>query len=268
MRGRPSPRRRLGQNFLTDPGLLGQVVEAAGITPEDQVLEVGAGTGTLTRRLVPLARRVVAVELDERLLPALRHAAPAAEVLAQDVLTIDLATLFPDGGEVLVGNIPYYLTGALLRRVLDARPLPKRLSFVVQREVAERWCGIGGWSLATVVAQTLTRPELRFLLPPEAFDPPPRVWSALARLDVRRRPAISVPDLRAFFRFAEALFQFRRKQLGGSLTRVTGLPRGTVVERLGARGIDPARRPETLRLDEWEHCYLAFGQGTTEYPIA
>jgi 16S rRNA (adenine1518-N6/adenine1519-N6)-dimethyltransferase len=255
---RPGARSRLGQNFLRDEELLDRVVEAAEIGPDDEVLEVGAGPGTLTSRLVPRARRVVAVELDERLLPALRRAAPGAEVMAANILQVDLAALFPAGGEIVVGNIPYYLTGALLRRVLDTRPLPKRISFVVQREVAERWCGTGGWSLSTVVAQTLTVPELRFTLPPDAFDPPPRVWSALVRLDVRARPAVSVPDLTAFFRFAEVVFQFRRKQLGRSLVQVSGLARDDVLARLGEAGIDPERRAETLDLGEWERCYRAF----------
>lgn len=255
---RPTPRHRLGQNFLRDEELLDRVADAAELGPEDEVLEVGAGPGTLTRRLVHRARRLVAVELDERLLPALRRAAPGAEVLSSNILELDLPALFPAGGEIVVGNIPYYLTGALLRRVLDTRPLPKRISFVVQREVAERWCGSGGWSLATVVAQTLTVPDLRFALPPAAFDPPPRVWSALVRLDVRERPAVSVPDLTAFFRFVEAVFQFRRKQLGSSLVRVTGLGRDEVIERLGAVGIDAERRPETLALDEWERGYRVF----------
>lgn len=251
-------RHRLGQNFLRDEELLDRVADAAEVGPEDEVLEVGAGPGTLTRRLVPRARRVVAVELDERLLPALRRAAPGAEVLAADILQVDLPALFPAGGEIVVGNIPYYLTGALLRRVLDTRPLPKRISFVVQREVADRWCGSGGWSLATVVAQTLTVPEIRFTLPPEAFDPPPRVWSALVRLDVRERPAVSVTDLTTFFRFVEAVFQFRRKQLASSLVRVSGLGRAEVVQRLAAVGIDAERRPQTLALDEWEHAYRTF----------
>lgn len=255
---RPAARHRLGQNFLHDEELLDRVADAAGVGPDDEVLEVGAGPGTLTRRLAPRARRLVAVELDERLIPTLRRAAPTAEVLAANILDVDLPVLFPAGGEIVVGNIPYYLTGALLRRVLDARPLPKRISFVVQREVAERWCGAGGWSLATVVAQTLTVPELRFTLPPAAFDPPPRVWSALVRLDVRERPAVSVPHLDAFFRFVEAVFQFRRKQLGSSLVRVTGLVREDVAERMRALGIDPERRPETLGLREWEGVYRSF----------
>ncbi|MFZ0218426.1 MAG: 16S rRNA (adenine(1518)-N(6)/adenine(1519)-N(6))-dimethyltransferase RsmA [Candidatus Dormiibacterota bacterium] len=251
----PRQRKRLGQHFLTDETVLERVVAAPGIGPEDVVLEVGAGAGTLTARLLPLARHVVAVELDERWLPALRHNAPGAEIVAQDVLALDLPALFPAGGEIVVGNIPYYLTGALLRKLLRP-PLPRRLSLVVQREVAQRWCGIGGWSLATVAAQTLTEPRLELEIPPDAFDPPPQVFSALCVLDVRPAPAVDVPDLDRFFRFVEAVFQFRRKQLGGSLARITGRTLEDVLRILEAAGIAPERRPETLDLPSWQALFL------------
>lgn len=250
----PRQRRRLGQHFLIDPAVLDRVVAAPGIRPDDEVLEVGAGAGTLTRRLVEVAGRVVAVELDRRWLPALRKAARNAELIAADVLTLDVGALFPHGGEIVVGNIPYYLTGALLRKLLQ-RPLPRRLSLVVQREVAERWCGVGGWSLATVAAQTFTTPRIELVIPPRAFDPPPEVESALCVLDVRARPAVQVRDLDRFLRFVEATFQFRRKQLGGSLQRVAACPREQVLSALAGAAVDPERRPETLDLEEWERLY-------------
>jgi 16S rRNA (adenine1518-N6/adenine1519-N6)-dimethyltransferase len=238
-----------------DAELRRRVVAAAGIEPQDEVLEIGAGPGTLTGELVRLARRVVAVELDERHLAALRRAAPGAEVLQANILALDLSELFPQGGEVVVGNIPYYLTGALLPRLLQSPPLPRRLSLVVQREVAERWCGIGGWSLATVAAQTLSEPRIEFELPPEAFEPPPRVHSALCVLETRRTPAVDVDDLDRFFRFVEHVFQFRRKQVGSALVRVWGGTGGGVDAELRALGIEPERRAETLRLAEWEALY-------------
>jgi 16S rRNA (adenine1518-N6/adenine1519-N6)-dimethyltransferase len=253
----PRARKRLGQNWLIDPDLRDRVVAAARIEPEDEVLEIGAGPGTLTSRLVQLARRVVAVELDPRLLPRLRAAAPGAEVLNEDVLEVDLAVLFPRGGEVVVGNIPYYLTGALLPRLLEPTPRPKRVSLVVQREVARRWCGLDGWSLATVVVQAFSRPRLEFELPPQAFEPPPKVHSAVVVLDVREKPALELPDLPAFFRFVEAVFQFRRKQLGGALARVTGGSGSEVATKLGELGIDPSRRAETLELREWDLVFRA-----------
>jgi 16S rRNA (adenine1518-N6/adenine1519-N6)-dimethyltransferase len=248
----------LGQHFLADRELRDRVVAAAGIEATDEVLEIGAGPGTLTGELVRLARRVVAVELDARLLPRLRAAAPGAEVVHGDVMRVDPAVLFPDGGEIVVGNIPYYLTGALVPHLLGREPRPKRLSLVVQREVARRWCGLDGWSLATVAVQTFTEPRLAFELPPEAFEPPPKVTSALAVLEVRAAPAVHVPDLDAFFRFVEAVFQFRRKQLRPALARVTGLAGEAAGARLTSLGIDPSRRAETLSLTEWETTFRAF----------
>jgi 16S rRNA (adenine1518-N6/adenine1519-N6)-dimethyltransferase len=251
-------RKSLGQHFLADRDLRDRVVAAAGIESGDEVLEIGAGPGTLTGELVRLARRVVAVELDARMLPRLRAAAPGAEVVNADVMQVDPAVLFPEGGEIVVGNIPYYLTGALVPHLLGREPRPKRLSLVVQREVARRWCGIDGWSLATVAVQTFTEPRLAFELPPEAFEPPPKVTSALVVLEVRPAPAIRVPDLDAFFRFVEAVFQFRRKQLRPALARVAGLPGEAAGARLTRLGIEPSRRAETLALPEWEATFLAF----------
>ena len=251
-------RKSLGQHWLTDPELRDRVVAAAGIEPGDEVLEIGAGPGTLTGELVRLGRRVVAVELDARMLPRLRAAAPGAEIVHGDVMRIDPAVLFPRGGEIVVGNIPYYLTGALVPHLLGREPRPKRLSLVVQREVARRWCGLDGWSLATVAVQTFTEPRLAFELPPEAFEPPPKVTSALAVLEVRERPAVRVPDLDAFFRFVEAVFQFRRKQLRPALARVASLTGEAAGERLAGIGIDPSRRAETLSLREWENTFGAF----------
>jgi 16S rRNA (adenine1518-N6/adenine1519-N6)-dimethyltransferase len=250
-------RRSLGQHFLTDRALRDRVVAAAGIGPTDEVLEIGAGPGTLTGELARLARRVVAVELDRRLLPSLRAAAPAAEVINQDVLKLDPAVLFPAGGEIVVGNIPYYLTGALVPHLLDREPRPRRLSLVVQREVARRWCGLDGWSLATVAVQVFSEPRIEFELPPEAFEPAPRVTSALAILEVRPGPAVDVPDLDAFFRFVEAVFQFRRKQLRSALGRVLGVPGPEAAALLEAAGIEPARRAETLSLPEWQTAFRA-----------
>jgi 16S rRNA (adenine1518-N6/adenine1519-N6)-dimethyltransferase len=259
----PSPRpiRRLGQNFLVDPELRDRVVAGAGIRPDDDVLEIGAGDGALTSELARLARRVVAVEIDARRVPGLRAAAPGAEIVEGDILRLDLARWFPTGGEVVVGNVPYYLTGALIRKLLEEPPPPRRLSLVVQREVARRWCGVGGWSLATVVVQALSEPRIVLELPPDAFDPPPRVHSAHVVLDVRPRPAVEVADLDAFFRRVEAVFQFRRKQLGAAVSRVAGVPRTEADQVLAGAGIDPRRRAETLSLREWGRLASALGWG-------
>jgi 16S rRNA (adenine1518-N6/adenine1519-N6)-dimethyltransferase len=252
---------RLGQNFLIDPAIRDAIADAAGCRPDRDVLEVGAGVGTLTIALAGQCRRVVAVELDHALIPALREVLASlsnVDVIEADILRFDAAPAFPDGGETVAGNIPYNLTGALIRKLLDRPPRPRLLSLVVQKEVAERWTAKTGASLATVVVQVFTEARMLMTIPASAFTPEPQVDSALVALEVRAKPAVDVPDLDAFFRFVEAVFQFRRKQLGGALARIAAIPGAESARRLGELEIDPARRPQTLSLPEWQTVYHAF----------
>ena len=252
---------RLGQNFLVDHELRDAIAEAAGVEPEDEVLEVGAGAGTLTIALAARCRRVVAVELDQSLMPALHDVVAGhenVEVVQADILRFDVSRFFPDGGELVAGNIPYNLTGELIRKLLDQPPRPRRLSLVVQKEVAERWTATTGASLATVAVQVFAVSRTVMTIPASAFTPVPKVDSALVILDVREKPAVQVDDLNRYFRFVEAVFQFRRKQLGGTVARIAGTSGSEVSMRLSELGIDPARRPQTLTLDEWERVYGAF----------
>jgi len=251
----------LGQNFLTDPAVRDAVAEAAGLTPDDEVLEVGAGVGTLTVALAPRCRRLVAVELDGRLIPALRESLAGhenVEVVRTDILRFNIRSAFPNGHEIVAGNIPYNLTGALIRKVLDDPPRPRVLSLVVQKEVAERWTASSGASLSTVAVQVFAEARMVFTIPSAAFTPAPRVDSALVRLDVRERPAVEVDDLQSFFRFVETVFQGRRKQLGGTLGRISGTGSTEARTRLRDLGIEPERRPQTLSLGEWETLYKEF----------
>jgi 16S rRNA (adenine1518-N6/adenine1519-N6)-dimethyltransferase len=254
-RHRITLRHRLGQNFLIDSAIRDSVAAAAGLTSSDEVLEVGAGVGTLTVALAPRAGRVVAVEFDAALLPALRAVVAGqdnVEVVQADILRYDVRSAFPGGGEVVAGNIPYNLTGALIPKLLDEAPRPRRLGLVVQQEVAERWTASTSASLATVAVQVFTEPRIVLTIPATSFLPSPKVDSALVILDVRDQPAVEVADLGAFFRFVEAVFQFRRKQLGGILNRM-----GAGKDAPGELGIDPTRRPQTLTLREWEILYRA-----------
>jgi 16S rRNA (adenine1518-N6/adenine1519-N6)-dimethyltransferase len=251
----------LGQNFLTDPAVRDAVAEAAGLTPDDEVLEVGAGVGSLTVALAPRCRRLVAVELDGRLIPALRESLAGhenVEVVRTDILRFNIRSAFPNGKEIVAGNIPYNLTGALIRKLLDEPPRPRVLSLVVQKEVAERWTASSGASLSTVAVQVFAEARMLFTIAASAFTPAPRVDSALVRLDVRDRPAVEVDDLQSFFRFVEALFQGRRKQLGGTLGRISGTGSTEARTRLRDLGIEPERRPQTLSLGEWETLYKEF----------
>ena len=252
---------RLGQNFLVDAGLRDSVADALDGTHDDDVIEVGAGVGTLTIALADRCRRVVAVELDHSLIPALREVVKGrdgVEIVESDILKVDLTRRYPEGGELVAGNIPYNLTGALIRKVLDRPPRPRRLSLVVQKEVAERWTATTGASLATVAVQVFATARYAFTIPAASFTPEPRVDSALVVLEVRDEPAVNVPDMDSFFRLVEAVFQFRRKQLGGALGRIAGVGSEAAAKRLRDAGIDPERRAQTLTLDEWKSLYLRF----------
>ncbi len=256
---------RLGQNFLVDTPVRDAVARSAALALEDDVLEVGAGVGTLTIALAPLCRKLIAVEIDGRLIPALRDVTSGlanVEIVRSDILRLNARSSFPQGGEVVAGNIPYNVTGALIRKLLDDAPRPKRLSLVVQKEVAERWTAPSGASLATVAVQVFAQANLVFTIPASAFFPEPRVDSALVALEVRSKPAVDVDDLDRFFRFVESIFQFRRKQLGGALARLIGARGTTAAARLGALGIDPTRRAQTLSLAEWEALYRGFAPGS------
>jgi 16S rRNA (adenine1518-N6/adenine1519-N6)-dimethyltransferase len=257
-------KRSLGQNFIVDATLRDRIADAAELDADDEVLEVGAGAGALTLALAQRCRRLVAVELDRRLIPVLHEVVGGltnVEVVESDILQLDQSKSFPAGGQVVAGNIPYNLTGALIRKLLDGEPRPRRLSLVVQKEVAERWTASSGASLATVAVQVFAMPRMLFTIPAAAFVPQPRVDSACVVLDVRDRPAVDVPDLDAFFRLVEAVFQFRRKQLGGALGRIAGIGSASAAARLRDAGIEPERRPQTLSLREWETLYRAFNAG-------
>ena len=255
---------RLGQNFLVDPVLRDAIADGASAGGDDEVLEVGAGVGTLTIALATRCRRVVAVEFDRDLIPALREVVAGSDnvaVVQADILRFDVAAAFPEGGEIVAGNIPYNLTGALIPKLLDQSPRPRRLSLVVQKEVAERWTASAGVSLATIAVQVFAEARMVMTIPALAFQPPPRVDSALVALEVRPEPAVHVPDVQAFLRFVEAVFQFRRKQLGGTVARVAGVPGAEAARALREIGVEPERRPQTLALTEWEAVFRAVNQG-------
>ena len=257
-RHRITLKHRLGQNFLIDPALRDAIAEAAG---PDEVLEVGAGVGTLTVALAARSPRVVAVEFDRDLIPALREVTGGlanVEVHQADILRFDVAASFPRGAEVVAGNIPYNLTGALIPKLLDQPPRPKRLSLVVQKEVAERWTATTAASLATIAVQVFAEAKTLMTIPASAFMPPPKVDSALVTLDVRPKPAVDVADLNAFLRFVEAVFQFRRKQLGGTVARIAGISGAEAARRLAEIEVEGSARPQTLSLPEWEAVFRAF----------
>jgi 16S rRNA (adenine1518-N6/adenine1519-N6)-dimethyltransferase len=252
------PNKRLGQNFLIDNTSLLKVVEAAELQPQDCVLEVGAGLGNLTRHLAARTRQVVAVELDDRIIPILRKVLEPYQnvcIVHGDILSLDPADLFQpslQGSYQVVANIPYYITSALIRHLLEATPPPQRLCLTLQEEVAERICAQpGNLSLLALSVQLYGSPQIAVRIPAEAFYPPPKVDSAVVRVDLYAQPLIPFSQIDDFFRLAKAGFGQKRKTLRNALANNMNLPVMKIEKLLISAGIDPQRRAETLSLAEW-----------------
>jgi 16S rRNA (adenine1518-N6/adenine1519-N6)-dimethyltransferase len=250
------PKKRLGQNFLIDEAALAKVAAAAELVPGDTVLEIGAGLGSLTRHLAAVAGRVVAVELDPDLLPALEGTLQDydhVELILGDILRLNLNSQLglPDAYKV-AANIPYYITSAVIRHLLEASVRPQRIILTVQREVAERIIAQpDDMNLLAVSVQFYSRPSLVARVPAGAFYPRPDVDSQIVRLDVYDRPAVPVPDVDEFFRVVKAGFSQKRKQLRNALSGGLRLEPPQVDALLAAIGVAPQRRAETLTLEEW-----------------
>jgi 16S rRNA (adenine1518-N6/adenine1519-N6)-dimethyltransferase len=251
------PEKSLGQNFLVDEYALKQVVMAAEITPQEVVLEIGAGLGSLTRYLATYANSVVAVELDRKLIPPLVQVVGQyanVQVVEGDILDLDPTQLVSQQDYVVVANIPYYITSALLRHLLEARVPPRRLILTVQREVARRICATqGDMSLLTLSVQVYGHPEIITHISAGAFYPPPKVDSSILRIDLFTSPLIPAPELDTFFLLIKAGFSQKRKTLRNALSGGLHLPPAVAEELLNASDIDPMRRAETLDITEWHH---------------
>ncbi|MBN1978702.1 MAG: 16S rRNA (adenine(1518)-N(6)/adenine(1519)-N(6))-dimethyltransferase RsmA [Anaerolineae bacterium] len=250
------PSKGLGQNFLVNPNALASIVAAAELTPDDTVLEIGAGLGTLTERLAQAAGHVVAVELDERLMGVLHDTLSGSsnvEIVQGDILELDPASLVaPAAQYAVVANLPYYITSAVLRHLLEARARPRRMVVTVQREVAERIVAQPGeMSMLSVSVQFYGRPHVLFRIKPGSFYPSPDVESAVVRVDTHDTPPVDVEDVDAFFRVVKAGFAQRRKQLRNTLAGGLHLPPEEVEARLQKVSIDPKRRAQALSLEEW-----------------
>lgn len=249
------PKKSLGQNFLHDPQALEKVADAAELMPGDTVLEIGPGTGALTEVLAQRVQRVIAVELDRRLEPIMRLTlAPYGnvEVIFDDILNVNLPELIGGADYVVVANVPYYITSAILRLLLESPHPPRRIVLTVQLEVAERLIAKpGDMTLLSVSAQFYAKPKIVTRFNKAVFYPRPDVDSAVARLDVYARPPVDVPDADLFFRVVKAGFGQKRKQLKNSVAEGLHIAPEAAAALLEAAGIDPKRRAETLSLPEW-----------------
>jgi 16S rRNA (adenine1518-N6/adenine1519-N6)-dimethyltransferase len=250
------PKKGLGQNFLVDPAALNRIAAAAEITPDSAVLEIGPGLGSLTRHLAQQARKVVAVELDTRFLPVLAEVLQPwgnVTIVQGDILDQKPDALMQESGYLVVANIPYYITSAVIRHLLEAACKPQRIVLTIQEEVARRVCaGPGELSLLALSVQVYGQPRLAVRIPAGAFYPAPKVDSAALRIDLYPEPRIPAPLLDIFFSLAKAGFAQKRKTLRNSLSGGMGWPAPRAEELLTRAGIDPQRRAQTLDIEEWK----------------
>jgi 16S rRNA (adenine1518-N6/adenine1519-N6)-dimethyltransferase len=249
------PKKSLGQNFLVDPSGLDKVMQAAGLSPEDTVLEIGAGLGSLTVLLAQTVRRVIAVEIDRGLIAPLTEAVSEydnVQIVEGDILKIPPEELNLGEAYLVVANIPYYISSAIIRRLLETQNRPARIVLTVQQEVAERICAKDGkFSLLALSVQVFGVPRIQARIAAGCFYPAPDVDSAVLSITLYPQPLIATEELDAFFRLARAGFSQKRKTLRNTLTAGLGLPAVQAESLLTAAGIDPRRRAETLSIAEW-----------------
>ena len=254
------PDKKLGQNFLQDSSALEKIAHAAEIQADDCVLEIGAGLGSLTRYLAGSARKVAAVELDPDLIPPLKAVLtqhPNVHIIHGDILELSISDLIDQPGYIAAANIPYNITSAIIRHLLESLPKPRRIVLTVQKEVAERICAEpGDMSLLALSVQVYGSPRIVAKIPTGAFYPAPNVDSAILRVDIYDEPLIARENLPGFFRFIKAGFSQKRKTLRNSLSAGLHIKPPDVEAMLKSAQIDPMRRAETLSIEEWGRLVL------------
>jgi len=247
-------RKTLGQNFLVDEGVAARIVAAAGISAADTVLEIGPGRGALTKMLAEKASRVVAVELDKKLVKELREkfgGIPNLEILEGDALTVPDEALRLPGDFILVANLPYASGAAILRRFLEKGPRPRRAVVMLQLEVAERLAAQPPHStLLTIAIQLFGRPKILFRVPPSVFSPQPKVESAVIEIRVpERSELLQNLDLAKFFTILKAGFSAPRKKLHNNLKKFVSSERlGEILKHFGTSS---DARPAELSIEQW-----------------
>lgn len=246
------PKKSLGQHWLKDPEILADIAEAAELTGDDVVLEIGPGLGTLTSRLLARANSVIAVEFDADLARKLPGQFPGKnlEVFNEDILQFDLNQL-PKNYKV-VANVPYYITSKIVEKLMTAENKPSIAVLLVQKEVAERIAADpGNMSVLSVSVQIFAEAELDIEVPRQFFTPPPKVDSQVVVLRTCNSPLITSEDQRDFFRIVKAGFSAKRKKLRSSLSGGLGINKSVAEELLKNAGISPDARAEDLAIEDW-----------------
>jgi 16S rRNA (adenine1518-N6/adenine1519-N6)-dimethyltransferase len=254
-----TPAKALGQHFLTDRNIVNRIVASAGPQPEAVVIEVGPGMGALTERLAESAGHVIAVEMDKRLAERLHETAgDKVTVVQADILSrspsqlLAAAGLRPDTAYQVIGNLPYNIGAAVLRHFLEAEHQPKVLAVMLQREVADAICARpGDLGLLGVSVQVYAEPRRLFSVSPRSFYPPPKVMSAVIRLDVRDEPLVGRDERDRFFIVVRAGFSAPRKQIRNTLAQGLRRQPADIEPALASAGIEPTARPQELSVEDW-----------------
>ncbi|MBP3815423.1 MAG: 16S rRNA (adenine(1518)-N(6)/adenine(1519)-N(6))-dimethyltransferase RsmA [Firmicutes bacterium] len=261
----------LGQNFLTDPGVIEAMVDAAEIGPEDLVIEIGPGIGVLTDAAAKRAKKVIAIEIDKALLPVLKYTLAHhnnVEIINEDILKVDLNKIIQEEAVErqnvkIMGNLPYYITTPIITQLLEKGTRAASITIMMQKEVAERIVSPPGkksFGALSVAVQYYSNPQKVVSVPKEVFFPIPKVDSEVLILTLLEKPAVEVKDTEMFFRLVKAGFAQRRKTLSNSL-KGAGLDKDAVEKALEDSGIEGSRRAETLSLEEFAALSDAFSQG-------
>ncbi|MEE1280902.1 MAG: 16S rRNA (adenine(1518)-N(6)/adenine(1519)-N(6))-dimethyltransferase RsmA [Acutalibacteraceae bacterium] len=250
----------LGQNFLINPSVCPRMAEYGGAEKGVGVIEVGPGIGVLTCELAKRADKVVAVELDKRLLPVLDETLAEfdnVKVVNDDILKIDLKKLIEDefdGMEVVVcANLPYYITSPVIMKLLEDKLPIKALTVMVQKEAAQRICAEVGTrqsGAVTVAVNYYSTPQLLFNVSAGSFMPAPKVDSAVIRLDILENPRVQLKNEKLFFRIIKSAFGQRRKTLSNSLSSGLSLPKGDIINALETAGVPANYRAEQLTMQQ------------------
>ena len=250
--------KNLGQNFLVEESVVNRIAKAAELTPEDTVLEIGPGIGTLTQALAMTGASVVSVELDKRLIPVLQETVGAyknVRVVQGDILKINILETVQGATPFKVcANLPYYITTPIIMNLLEQKLPLERLVVMVQKEVAERMTASPGgrdYGAISVAMQYYTEPKIAFIVKAGSILPAPKVDSAVLVCKKRSTPPVDVPDEKTFFKVVAAAFSVRRKMLTNSLKNMGGQTTEQVKAWLDRAGIDGTRRAETLSLEEF-----------------
>ena len=257
--------KKLGQNFLIDENVVRQIVAVAELSEADTVLEVGPGIGTLTQGLAESKARVVAVELDTRLLPVLAttlNGYDNVRVVHGDILKVNIMEEVGAPSFKVCANLPYYITTPIIFALLEKRLPMERLVAMVQKEVAERMAAQPGgkeYGALSVAIQYYTEPKIAFIVPPTSFIPAPAVDSAVIVCKRREKPPVEVCDEGLFFRVVKAAFSLRRKMLSNSLKNM-GIKSEQVAKWLELAGVDGKRRAETLSLEDFAKLTNSFNE--------